>query len=370
MRITQISLENFRNYSSYTFSPHSYINVFTGDNGQGKTSVLESLSLALTGMSFRKGRNWVQKDKDWAKIFLKFTSSCGDGEILLAFSKNNIFQMEINKKKTNKRPFQSLCVFFTPEDLGAVRGGADRRRKLVDDLVQNESPLVYRKFYKVLSQKNRFLKLCRQGYYSSLDQKNYHQALQPVFIQTAFELIQARFRVLSQIQPFWEKRGLEFLQTRQFSLKYVVRKGLSADSPESALESLEKEMKEKSALERIQGCCLAGPQRHDFRFLCHKQEAQEGLSQGQQKALLISWKMAQWDWVLQKSGEQPCLFFDDAFSEIDQQFHKNLIQFLLENQTQSFVAASVWAQSLSPERGCLFNLGKRSERYNDREAFS
>ena len=360
MYITQIALQNFRNHTLYEAILHPNINIFSGDNGQGKTALLEALSLGLTGKSFRQGQSWIQQNKEKSRIFLELKSEYGLSQIQMILSREEANVLKFNGKRTQNYPFESFCVFCTPEDLSVIRGSAVCRRKLMDELVQSYKPQIYRKFYKILAQKNRFLKLCRQGHYNSLDQKNYFHSLQEIFTQSACDLIQARFVVLEKILPYWRHRGAAFLQTQDFSLEYLSRKEKTVFSLEEAFEDLKKEMKEKAVLERLRGCSLAGPHRHDLRFLCYKLPARESLSQGQQKALLLSWKMAQRDQILDENEEKPCLFFDDIFSEIDQHFRKNLVEFLLENQTQSFIATPVWKEALAERQGLLFNLGKRN----------
>ena len=360
MRITRLILQNFRNHTSYKAELHPYINVFSGENGRGKTAILEALSLGLKGKSFRQGQSWVQQNKDTSSIFLEIKSEYGLSQTQIFLSKKEANVVKFNGKKTNIYPFQSFCVFCTPEDLSIIRGDASCRRRLIDELVKGFCPEIYRKFYKILAQKNRFLQLCRKGHYNSLDRKNYFHSLQEVFVQSACDLIQARFMVLEKILPYWRHRGSIFLQTQEFSLEYLIQKNKTTSSLDEAFEDLRKEMKEKAVLERQRGCSLVGPHRHDLRFLCHRLDARESLSQGQQKALLLSWKMAQRDQILEESEEEPCLFFDDIFSEIDQHFCKNLVEFLLENQTQSFIATPVWGTALVSQQGLLFNLGKRN----------
>jgi len=267
-----------------------------------------------------------------------------------------------NGKKTNRLPLKHGGVFFTPEDLTTIRGSASFRRRLVDDLVL-ELPFgraALQSFQKILLQKNKFLKGCKKGKYSLKDRKTYLDSINKVFFEKSLVLIQKRFRALHEIESFWRKRGEDFLKTQKFKATSRFKQEnrfLTKDSDIAAF--LEEEVKKAAFLEEMRGISLAGPHSHDICFFWRDYEARESLSHGQQKALLLSWKLGQWDYNLNRSHEAPCLFFDDVFSEIDQHLGKNLVEFLLDNQAQSFVTTTE-AKGLFQDM-TVFRLGERDK---------
>ncbi|MDE0151465.1 MAG: DNA replication and repair protein RecF [Bdellovibrionales bacterium] len=360
MRVLSLSLKNFRNHNELFISPSSYSNFFVGDNGAGKTAVLEALSLLFRRKSFRQGRAWIQKSFQESNISLTFENKDGKGEVQMLLSENRPSTYFFNGKKTNLLPLKQSGVFFTPEDLSAIRGSASYRRRLVDDLVL-ELPLgrkVLQGFQKILLQKNKFLKSCKKGEYSQRDRKTYLESINHVFFEKALILMKKRLQVLKEIEPFWKKRGEDFLKNRNFKAVYDLKDGALTKESEVA-SSLEREMKRGAFLEEIRGVCVAGPQSHDICFFWQDYEARESLSQGQQKALLLSWKLGQWDYNLNRNREAPCLFFDDVFSEIDQHFSKNLVEFLSNNPAQSFVTTTE-AKGLFRDT-TVFRLGERNK---------
>lgn len=273
-----------------------------------------------------------------------------------------------NGKKTNLLPLKQCGVFFTPEDLSAIRGSASYRRRLVDDLVL-ELPLgrkTLQDFQKILAQKNKFLKSCKKGEYSLRDRKKYLDSINQVFFEKALDLTRKRLRVLEEIEPFWKKRGEDFLKSRSFKAIYCTKQEGEALKEPSIASSLEKEMEKSAFLEEIRGVSLAGPHCHDISFFWQDYEARESLSQGQQKALLLSWKLGQWDYNLSRNCEAPCLFFDDVFSEIDQHFSKNLVEFLSNNPAQSFITTTE-AKGLFQDT-TVFRLGERNKVNGERPA--
>lgn len=341
MRVLSLSLKNFRNHNELFISPSSYSNFFVGDNGVGKTAVLEALSLLFRRKSFRQGRSWIQRGFQESCVSLSFENKDGRGDVQMVLLESLPTMYFFNGKKTNLLPLKQNGVFFTPEDLSAIRGSASCRRRLVDDLVL-ELPLgrkALQSFQKILLQKNKFLKSCKKGEYSQKDRKAYLKSINHVFFEKALVLIKVRLQVLREIEPFWKKRGEEFLKTRNFKAVYCLKDGFLTKGSDIA-SSLEKEMEKASFLEEIRGVSVAGPQSHDICFFWQDYEARENLSQGQQKALLLSWKLGQWDYNLNRNHEAPCLFFDDVFSEIDQHFSKNLVEFLSNNPAQSFVTTT------------------------------
>jgi len=368
MRILSLSLKNFRNHNKYTVSPSPYSNVFFGDNGVGKTAVLEAFSLLFRRKSFRQGKTWIQKNFQKSLIALSFENKEGRGEIQMILSENRPAIYFFNGKKTNLLPLKQGGIFFTSEDINAIRGGASYRRRLVDDLVL-ELPLgrkTLQNFQKILTQKNKFLKSCKKGEYSLKDRRKYLDLINQVFFEKALHLIKKRLQILEEIEPFWKKRGEDFLKDRSFRAVYCTKqKGEVLTKGPSVTSILEKEMEKSALLEEVRGVSLAGPHCHDISFFWRDHEARESLSQGQQKALLLSWKLGQWDYNLSRNFEAPCLFFDDIFSEIDQHFSKNLVEFLSNNPAQSFITATE-AKGLFQDT-TVFHLGERNK-INDEQS--
>lgn len=342
MKITHIKLKNFRNHRFYQCEPHHGLNILYGDNGKGKTAILEAISLLMTGKSFKSGKNWIKDGEVEAYASLNFENENGQGNIEI-FLKDQIKPcFFLNGKIKTNHPFQHQCIFFLSDDLFAIRGEASYRRKLIDDLVisTRQGQKILQNFKKILNQKNRFLKLCKQGLYNQKDQSIYLQSVNQSFLEKSIDLIDFRIKQIKKIQPYWKKQGVRFLKTTAFYVQYVNRQGEVMESREKAVNILKKEMADKAVLENLQGICLAGPQRHDLQFFAYDKEARWSLSQGQQRALLLSWKMAHWESLFFEHGEPPIFFLDDVFSEIDQHFRKNLLEFLIENKGQNFITSS------------------------------
>lgn len=339
MHILSLKIKNFRNHEEYSLNPEGGVNILLGKNGAGKTSILEACSLLLLGRSFKGGRQWVQEGKKSLHISLEFKKKEGEGRISF-FLDGQGHKRFINEKPSRKKE-EASCVFFSSEDLSSIRGEASYRRKLIDDLVVS-SPKgfkTYKEFKSILNQRNKFLKLCKKGHYSPKDQKTYIKGVNEAFIEKSINLIHQRLRWLQKITPFWQKEGHQFLGTDQFSCQYIHTKRTWKEEMSLELE-MAKELQKKQVIEKLQGTSLVGPHRDDLVFFLKKKEARHCISQGQQRALALSWKLAEWSLKKEMIQEPPTLFLDDVFSEIDPHFRKSLIQFLVKNEAQVFITTN------------------------------
>ena len=356
MQIQLLSLKNFRNHKNFKWRPSSRINCFYGDNGKGKTAVLEAASLLLLRRSFRPGKGWVQKNFDQSFLKLDFKKEEGQGSVKLCLQGNKISKYFINEKKTNVCSLKHYGVFITPLDLNVVRGEALFRRKILDELVFElpQGGVVLKDFQKILIQKNKFLKLCKKGAYSLYDKKMTIDALNEVFLQKSQLLMEKRQEALLLFDPFWKEKAQEFLQTTDLESIYVGKNKKPIYTEKQIKVCLEEELDKEKEAEFSRGVCLAGPQRHDLLFFWKGHEAREFLSQGQQKSLLITWKLGQWAQNFKRTKEPPVLFFDDIFSEIDQQVSQKLTTFLLSLPGQSFLTFTQRTPLLDQAHSCFF----------------
>ena len=367
MRIKKLFVKNFRNHWAYELLPGKRINFLTGRNGAGKTALIEACALALTGRSFRQGREWIKKNETQGLIALDFEISNGKGRIVVHLFKDRPPQIFINDKKSPSRPLKRWCVFFLPESLAAVRGDASYRRQLVDDLTVRSfgDPAAAQAFQKILNQRNKFLKSRNQGFYGNKDSENYKKAIDEKFIGTALNVIERRLSALEEFRPFWKNRVMQILKTNKGQVKYLGSAGRVLETLAQAKEELEEEKEKKDYREKLYGASLFGPHRHDLLFLCDEMEARTSLSYGQQKALILSWKMAQGDFIRFKAKEEPLYFLDDVFSEIDPHFRKNLIDFLVQNKAQSFLASPEGKGFFRSKSVKVFQLGEEVGRNSE-----
>ena len=166
MVIKKICLENFRNYEKQEIILNNNINVFYGNNAQGKTNILEALYYSAIGRSFRthKDAELIKMEKDCAKINVYYEKNNKDNEIEIILNKNEKKNIKLNKIKVNKNSelLGNLnIVIFSPDDIIILKQAPQLRRKFLDILISQLKPNyvhVLSEYNKVLEQRNAVLK--------------------------------------------------------------------------------------------------------------------------------------------------------------------------------------------------------------------
>ena len=161
--LKELEIVNYRNYEKAKVNFCSGTNIFYGKNAQGKTNLLEAVSLFSSGKSYRRvlDRNLINLEKDFTKIKVLFESyGCEkDAEILINKNKKFIKLCGSNLRKTSEILGVFKTVLFSPEEMYLVSGAPELRRNFTDMLLSSEKPLYYsilKKYYKILKQKNNY----------------------------------------------------------------------------------------------------------------------------------------------------------------------------------------------------------------------
>lgn len=353
MFLEKLKVINFRNFDALTVEFTPGVNLLIGNNGQGKTNLVEALYFLLKGFSFRPGKN---------NIFLRETV---DGKAALALlcarlSKENLIneikvtiepnkkQFLLNEKKTApiKIAEKFPCVLFSPESLSAIKDGPAARRDLVDDLLvsqQIESGEVVQEFEKVLRSRNRCLSDFNKGLYSEGQLNSLLEALDASYVQRAVALTMGRLKALRFITPYLQE-AVRFIAGDvrvDVSVDYLISQKSSLHLQlEEVREIISNKLKLFRKIETANGTTLVGPHKHEVRFLTAGNDARYFCSQGQQRALILGFKMAQIMYHYFTYKVHPFLFLDDVFSELDPVKGANLLKFLEEVRSQIFLTAT------------------------------
>ncbi len=348
MFIEKIRIQNFRNFieSDTIFSQR--LNVFIGENGQGKTNLLEALFLSLQGDTFRQADNinLIRDGADFSLIQAAINQKQLNFEIKTQILKSRKHQYLNGKRVTGtdlKKDFSA--VVFSPESLASIKEGAEYRRTLIDDLLvsfdKNNADMIS-DYRKALKTRNRILK----NYVDNLEEKantvRLIESITPTFLKLAARLTFARTTALKGLLP-------EFSSAMQYisnsALEVGVRYSLSGEDAlffdaEEILCALQNRAIALRDAELSSGVSLVGPHKHDIVFLYGQKDSRFYCSQGQQRAIILSFKMAQIVYHRKAHNVYPILMLDDVFSELDQQKRDALITFLHEINTQIFVTTT------------------------------
>lgn len=343
MQLQQLRLKNFRNYSELNLAVPPGVVVFVGDNGQGKTNLVEAIFLLARGESFRAGTadTYVRQDQTGtapASIVKATIEKNGLMSEIQWSSKLGQKKLELNGKKTNglhlSRAFP--IVLFSPESLASIKEGPEFRRELVDEVLlthSGSSVEILKDYRKALRTRNRVLKDCRLGKTNKAAALRLLDSLDGVFYPLGVELTLLRMNALRALEPDLKAAFLFMLDSDlPVEIEYLMSGSKANDWDRSqVMDAMHQRGLELRPRELETGVTLVGPHRHDIRFLFAGKDSRYFCSQGQQRALILSYKMAQIMYHQRTHQVCPFLLLDDVLSELDPDRRANLVRFLKES---------------------------------------
>lgn len=318
MRLDELVVQNTRNIEEARLLPDGELTVIAGDNGQGKTSLLESIFLLTGSKSFRgaKDKELVRRDADQGLV----TGRAFGGE-----RESNI-AITIEGGQTGRRGRYAkvngvdygrageiagifTAVVFEPGHLSLIKSGPEGRRRFLDAALCQLYPGylgILRRFNRALTQKNALLR----RYHETRDADGMLDAFDAELAAAGAEVIRRRGEYLAKAGPaaemFYEElsSGAEVLSV---SYKPCAQPG-----------ELAGRYKASRVADTRAGFSTFGPQREDFEVLLWGESARIYGSQGQQRSAVLSLKLAEAEVARQVSGQQPVLLLDDVLSELDE----------------------------------------------------
>jgi len=341
-------LRNFRNYESVEVSFSPNVNILLGRNGQGKTNLLEALVLICSGDSFRFGDNetFVRKGSNESVLRTRAVQNGLEYELSLQILKSRKHH-QLNGKRTTGSDLLSLFhfVIFSPESMASIKEGADQRRQLVDELlisVDQKNGGLIRDFRKALKTRNRILKDHLDGQTLIGETEALLDSLNPSYFRLATHLTGSRIQALKEIEPEMNNAMQKISKSpKSARIEYQISGETGMHFSHQEIHSrMMKRASELRIAELSSGTSLVGPQKHDIIFLYDENDSRFFASQGQQRALILSFKMAQIVYHRRVHGAHPILMLDDVLSELDEEKREALIHFLQEVRTQIFMTTT------------------------------
>jgi len=324
MHVTEIYLENFRNYNNSTVRFSEGINVISGRNAQGKTNLLEAVCFLASGRSFRMAsdKELIKFDKDSSLIRASIVSGGREQTLQARFfhgSRREILVNEVKLKKLSELAGRLTTVLFGPDDLNIVKAGAAVRRKLMDQCLSQLRPgylASLTEFNRLYDHKSRILRDYREkpSLLELLDDFNLRLA------QQSARLIYYRSAFSDFLTQKAEEIHSEFSgKTEVLSIRYKTVGGMDhqGKKPEELLPELLQHQKERYQAELKSSMVLSGAHKDDLEIDINGTPARKFASQGQARTASVSIKMAERDIHFDDRGEYPILLLDDVLSELD-----------------------------------------------------
>ena len=334
MIIKTLSLKNFRNYQSETFSFEKGINVLTGNNGQGKTNAAEAIFYLCTGYSPRANKDnlVIKAGEEHSEISGVAESEYGDVSVKIRFNKTdkkNVYVNGLEVLRIGELMGNIHSVFFNPQELKLVQESPEDRRRFMNiSLSQMSKNYFYAlaRYNKILSQRNNLLK--------NPDVSIIKETLPVWDVQLSKEaakIILARNNFLKEITPIAQEKHA-FLTDGKEILTMKTESGYSGDEQEIAT-FLFADLKANLQKDLRLGYTSIGPHRDDIKFSLNGTDVRLYGSQGQQRTVALSIKLAETESFKARFGEYPILILDDVLSELDKKRQRKLIASLDNLQT-------------------------------------
>lgn len=333
MLITNLKIENFRNYNELNLNLNNKINIFYGNNAQGKTNIIESIFLCSIGKSFRasKDKELVKFDKDFFRIEVQYKKSDRDGKIKIEYSdKKHIFINGIKVKKFSELLGKINIVIFTPDDINILKNGPKMRRRFLDIMISQLRPnYIYclNMYAKTLEQRNAYLKQIK------LEHKS--EDLLDLWNQKLYEYGEKIY-----------KYRLEFIEKIKEKINDIHKKITDGNeeikieyiSDFSSEENFYMQLKQNQKIDIIRGATSKGIHKDDFIVYLNGKNVNTYGSQGQNRTVVLSLKMSELQVIKDEIGENPILLLDDFMSELDKERRKNFLENI--GDTQVFVTCT------------------------------
>ena len=327
MWITNIKLNNFRNYNKKEIKLHENINVFFGENAQGKTNIIESIFLCSIGKSFRtnKEKELIKFNEEKTSVEINFKKSDREGNIKIEIGeKKQVYLNGIKIKKLSELLGNINIVIFTPDDINILKGGPQNRRKFLDIMISQLRPNymhVLSLYNKTLEQRNNYLKQIK------LEKKD--ENLLDIWDE---KLIEYGLKIYEYRNEFIEKIKLKINK---------IHKTITEEKEEIKIKYLsdcfDKEkfidkLKENRNQDILRGHTTNGIQKDDILFYINGKQVSIYGSQGQQRTTILSLKMCELEIIKDEIDEYPILLLDDFMSELDEKRKNNFLNNMEEMQ--------------------------------------
>jgi DNA replication and repair protein RecF len=345
MHVSHLSLTDFRSYSNLDLEFKTGHNIFIGENGEGKTNIIESLMYLALLSSHR-----ISVDQPLVKLgaeraYVRATIETEDRSTLVELEIN---ASKANRAKVNQNPVRSQkelfgivkSVCFSPEDLDLVRGDPSERRSFMDQLLIQRSPRlagVITDYERSLKQRNSLLK--SRAPLSALEPWNEHLA------NFGSEVIAGRLLLINEIEPLFQNAYKNLSEKKQAFLGYKSSVPTPNTDKAENKEKILAVIEEISSQERERGISLVGPHRDDLLLNLGDHPVKGYASHGESWSIALALRLASYQLFI-NDGDAPILILDDVFSELDEGRREKLIS-ISSSAEQTFVTVAV-ASDLPP----------------------
>jgi len=353
VRLTRLTLEDFRSYATAELHPEPGLTIVAGPNGAGKTNLLEAIFVAVTGRSHRAGSDaeMVRHGRPYARVRLDLANPDGAGtahvELLLPAEDA---PPEIRKRVTVNglaRRAPSVgdtvrVVLFRPEEMLLLVGAPSERRRFLDAILAQRHRIAARdlaELGRILAQRNALLRAIRREEATAEHLVFWDDQLAQVGARVMGARLALVAELSERIPELHDAVAPAVEQGEQVRLSYAdtlkdawpERPSVAAAPPplEQLVEAYRRRIIQMREKELWNGVSLVGPHRDDLRVELAGREVATHASRGQQRTIILALKLAETDLLGADGAPTPIVLLDDVFSELDAERSERSLSLLL-----------------------------------------
>lgn len=342
MKVKQITLHNYRNYARLNLNIDDPLNVFLGENAQGKTNIIEAIYYAAMGHSHRTNvdQDLIRQGEKDAMIRISFGRMDVEQQLELQFSVEKTKSILYNSHPIKQRELVGLMniVLFSPEDLSLIKGAPAGRRRFLDLELSQASPVYYRqlsKYNRIVLQRNMLLKKIKERKSSPDLLESWDTQLSSSAAEVVIKRLDA-VKKLNMLANLMHRRISNHKESLEITY-YLA--GKENDVSEDLGSWYNNKLKEFRSTDILRGSTGIGPHRDDLILKVNQINLRSFGSQGQQRTGVLALKLAELEFMKSETGEYPVLLLDDVMSELDAGRREQMLLFI-KGRIQTFITAT------------------------------
>ena len=337
MMVNKLIIKNYRNFKEAEAELNNSLNIFMGDNGQGKTNLMEAIYIASIGRTFRLNseNELIYFCENKSSLEIHITKNNYNIKIEILLEKNKKKQVFINGVKLDKTSEMIGIlnnVIFTPDDLKIIKGSPVERRKFINiDISQIKPKYKYllNKYKKITTERNMILK----NYHANYKNKEIICIWNDYLVNTGTEISIYRNEYINKLKLYAADTYASISGNKEkLDIYYYSNIGFITER-EDIKKAFYEKINKNFNNEILKGTSLYGPHKDDLIIKINGKELKYFGSQGQQRSAILALKLAEIEIIKEETGEYPILLLDDVLSELDNKRKSCLIHHIEGIQT-------------------------------------
>lgn len=347
MYLQSLKLKDYRNYQDVTCNFSSFLNIFFGQNAQGKTNLIEAIYYLSIGKSYRpvKENQLIRWNQSSFQIISQIQNKMGILPVKVIYDNRSKPAKQVHIGGLKALRLSDVLgnlnsVLFAPEDLSMIKGPPQERRNFLDYDISQISTDYFRelqRYRRLLAQRNYLLKQIYIKRYDKTDLLIWDDQL----LSSASIIIDKRLQVLERLNPLTRLTQRKLTKgSENLELKYLLNREIEIKTSEHLMETLKNLQKESLSEEIKRGVTLWGPHRDDLNLTVNGMDLKSFGSQGQHRTAVLALKLSELEFFRGESGEYPILLLDDVMSELDASRREALMRLIQSKEIQCFITTA------------------------------